>query len=294
MMTFHFKDKREFYERIANGSLQESMMKYFHRAADMDLPIEADTLLYNFEAEFEEELENGKRCVTDEDVATKQGEIGKLLYDVIMSVFGGKYEMNLKHQKEIETITERKLSLKLSDADIEHLCVKAGIAQLTVSQLLESFIGDLVGGTYSNGSDERDAAQKWYERCGYSYNYPSNFLSYLLCKYSIECVDDVLSLQEDIDDYTADLEKAEKNLMSLEELLSELIESNELNKIAEDYEKVKAIYIESITRELNWSKEQLADYWKDYLSENDTHETFEEALDQLQKWQSETELLRRG
>ena len=194
--------------------------------------------------------------------------------------------MNLKQQKEIETITERKLSLNLSDADVERLCVKAGIAQLTVSQLLESFIGDLVGGTYSNGSDERDAAQKWYERCGYSYNYPSNFLSHLLCEYSIECVDDVLSLQEDIDGYTADLEKAEKNLMSLEELLSELIESNELNKIAGDYEKVKEIYIESTTRDLNWSKEQLADYWKDYLSENDTHETFEEALDQLQKWQS--------
>lgn len=200
--------------------------------------------------------------------------------------------MNLKQQKEIETITERKLSLNLSDADVERLCVKAGIAQLTVSQLLESFIGDLVGGTYSNGSDERDAAQKWYERCGYSYNYPSNFLSHLLCEYSIECVDDVLSLQEDIDGYTADLEKAEKNLMSLEELLSELIESNELNKIAGDYEKVKEIYIESTTRDLNWSKEQLADYWKNYLSENDTHETFEEALDQLQKWQNETELLR--
>lgn len=200
--------------------------------------------------------------------------------------------MNLKQQKEIETITERKLSLNLSDADVERLYVKAGIAQLTVSQLLESFIGDLVGGTYSNGSDERDAAQKWYERCGYSYNYPSNFLSHLLCEYSIECVDDVLSLQEDIDGYTADLEKAEKNLMSLEELLSELIESNELNKIAGDYEKVKEIYIESTTRDLNWSKEQLADYWKNYLSENDTHETFEEALDQLQKWQNETELLR--
>lgn len=199
--------------------------------------------------------------------------------------------MNLKQQKEIETITERKLSLNLSDADVERLYVKAGIAQLTVSQLLESFIGDLVGGTYSNGSDERDAAQKWYERCGYSYNYPSNFLSHLLCEYSIECVDDVLSLQEDIDGYTADLEKAEKNLMSLEELLSELIESNELNKIAGDYEKVKEIYIESTTRDLNWSKEQLADYWKDYLSENDTHETFEEALDQLQKWQSGWEAL---
>lgn len=200
--------------------------------------------------------------------------------------------MNLKQQKEIETITERKLSLNLSDADVERLCVKAGIAQLTVSQLLESFIGDLVGGTYSNGSDERDAAQKWYERCGYySYDYPSkSFLSHL-CENSIECVEDVLSLQEDIDNLSADLEKAENNLMSLVELLSELIESNELNKIAGDYEKVKAMYIESTTRELNWCKERLAEYWKDYLEESNTNETLKEALVQLRKWQNEKEAL---
>lgn len=200
--------------------------------------------------------------------------------------------MNLKQQMEIETIRERKLILNLSDADVDRLCRIAGIAQLTVSQLLESFIGDLVSGTYSNGSDERDAAKKWYERsCYYSYSYPlKSFLSHL-CKYGIECVEDVLSLQEDIDDLSADLEKAENNLMSLEELLSELIESNELNKIAGDYEKVKAMYIEFTTRELNWSKERFAEYWKDYLEESNTNETLEEALVQLRKWQSEKEAL---
>ena len=81
MLTFHFKNKEEFYERIADGSLQKSMMEYLDRSADMELPVEEDTLLYNFEAEFEIELENGKRYVSDEDVATEQGEIGKLLHD---------------------------------------------------------------------------------------------------------------------------------------------------------------------------------------------------------------------
>ena len=28
----------------------------------------------------------------------------------------------------------------------------------------ENFVGDLVGGTYSNGSDERDYADQWFER----------------------------------------------------------------------------------------------------------------------------------
>ena len=84
MMTFHFKNKEEFYERIADGSLQKSMMEYLDRWADMELPIEENTLLYNFEAEFECVLENGRRCITDEEVAHRHGEIGKLLHDTIV------------------------------------------------------------------------------------------------------------------------------------------------------------------------------------------------------------------
>ena len=59
MLTVHFKNKEEFYEQIADGSLQKIMMEYFNRSADMGLPIEEDTLFYNFEVEFECVLENG-------------------------------------------------------------------------------------------------------------------------------------------------------------------------------------------------------------------------------------------
>ncbi len=78
MKMFHFKNKEEFYNRIRNGSLQDSILDYLKRFDDMDLSIEEDTLLYNFEAEFEIELENGKRYVSDEEVAYRHGEIGKL------------------------------------------------------------------------------------------------------------------------------------------------------------------------------------------------------------------------
>ena len=84
MLTVHFKNKEEFYEQIADGSLQKIMMEYFNRSADMGLPVEEDTLFYNFEAEFECVLENGKRCITDEEVAHRHGEIGKLLHDTIV------------------------------------------------------------------------------------------------------------------------------------------------------------------------------------------------------------------
>ena len=63
MLTVHFKNKEEFYEQIADGSLQKIMMEYFNRSADMGLPIEEDTLFYNFEVEFECCLLYTSRCV---------------------------------------------------------------------------------------------------------------------------------------------------------------------------------------------------------------------------------------
>lgn len=75
--------------------------------------------------------------------------------------------MNIRERQEaeIKTIKERNFKLKLSDADVERLFIKAGGAGLTISELLENFIGDLVDGTYSNGSDERDYAERWFDRC---------------------------------------------------------------------------------------------------------------------------------
>ena len=55
--------------------------------------------------------------------------------------------------------------MNLSDADVRRLAEKSGEGGLAISELLENFIGDLVDGTYSNGSDERMYAEQWYQRC---------------------------------------------------------------------------------------------------------------------------------
>lgn len=59
-----------------------------------------------------------------------------------------------EQQKEIETIRERKITVKLSAADCDRLAIKCGEHGLTIGELIENFVGDLVGGTYSNESDE--------------------------------------------------------------------------------------------------------------------------------------------
>lgn len=60
-----------------------------------------------------------------------------------------------QQQEEIETIRSRTIEVKLSDADVKRISEKAAAHGLTVGELIENFIGDLVCGTYSNGSDER-------------------------------------------------------------------------------------------------------------------------------------------
>jgi hypothetical protein len=84
-----------------------------------------------------------------------------------------------EQQKEIETIEERHIGIDLSDADVKRLCEKAGSVGLSVNELLRNFIGDLVGGTYTNGSDERDLASQWFNRCWFGMFPDKTFLRYL-------------------------------------------------------------------------------------------------------------------
>ena len=86
-----------------------------------------------------------------------------------------------KKNQEIKTIKERKITVKLSDADCNRLAKKCGEYGLTVGELLENFIGDLVSGTYSNGSAERDYAKRWVERCWFGMFPEQTLLSHLLC-----------------------------------------------------------------------------------------------------------------
>lgn len=74
----------------------------------------------------------------------------------------------------------RKIELNLSDEDCKRLARKCGEHGLTVGQLLENFIGDLIGGSCTNGSDERDLADQWFNRCWFGAYPEDTFLQYLL------------------------------------------------------------------------------------------------------------------
>lgn len=89
--------------------------------------------------------------------------------------------MSLEEQrKEIETIRERNIGVRLSDADCRRIAEKAARVGMTVEELIASFIGDLVDGTYTNGSDERMYAQRWFDRCGFQMMAEETLLSWLV------------------------------------------------------------------------------------------------------------------
>jgi len=139
------------------------------------------------------------------------------------------YVAGEQQQKEIATIKPRTITLQLSDADCERIAKEAGKAGLTVSQLLENFIGDLVCGTYSNGSDERDLASQWYERCGFGMFPDCTLIRYLIEEWQedsfIEDLDELQSIKEDIA-YYEELESPDKDdledLKMCKECLSEV------------------------------------------------------------------------
>lgn len=143
-------------------------------------------------------------------------------------------------EKEIQTIKERTIKLNLSDADVKRLFLKAGASGLTVNELLENFIGDLVNGTYSNGSDERDLANQWFNRCWFSLYPDKTFLRYLI---EYDELDRVYELWNDIQDCKEELLYSETHnekftTEEIEEIQNDLeIYKAELNVIFEDFKK---------------------------------------------------------
>ena len=116
-----------------------------------------------------------------------------------------------QQQEEIETISSRTIEVKLSDADVKRISEKAAAHGLTVGELIENFIGDLVCGTYSNGSDERMYAEQWFERCWFGMFPDLTFLRYLI---EWGGLDEVIEAWEDIENSQETIADTEKSLAS--------------------------------------------------------------------------------
>lgn len=144
-------------------------------------------------------------------------------------------------KNEIETIKPRTITVNLSDADVKRLAEKSGEGGLTISELLENFIGDLVDGTYSNGSDERMYAEQWYQRCWFAMFSDDTFLKFLL-------------LWGDLDDYIDLMDELESNKKEMAEMTADAEEYS-----AEERDELQE-YINELQKEIDY-------YWGNFWSE---------------------------
>lgn len=94
-------------------------------------------------------------------------------------------------QRDAQTIKPRQFMLNLSDNDIRQLYRLANGNGITPAEILQGFICDLIDGTQTRGSDERDLAQRYFDRCCYSLGMPQTFLSWLLQEWRIDEIADL-------------------------------------------------------------------------------------------------------
>lgn len=175
--------------------------------------------------------------------------------------------MHTSQKEEIKTIKERNVVLNLSDKDCERISRKAAAVGLTVSELLENFIGDLVDGTYSNGSDERSRADAWFERCWFTLDPDKSFLRYLILT---DCIFDVIERWEDI--------------QAGHEEISAIKKENTADSQNE---------IKSWEDDISYWQELIDDCWKEYTEDwNPEHMTFEEEMTKVMEWNRQLNIMK--
>ena len=72
-----------------------------------------------------------------------------------------------ERKRDAATIMPRAFMLDLSYRDIKEFSKLAKEYGTTPERILQGFICDLIDGTQTHGSDERDLAQQYVDRCSY-------------------------------------------------------------------------------------------------------------------------------
>lgn len=205
-----------------------------------------------------------------------------------------------EQQKEIETIKERSFTLNLSDADIEKVWRKVGCVGLSISELLENFIGDLIDGTYSNGSDERELANQWFERCGFGMFPDKTFLRFLLEQESVDdFVESYRSLKNSEEQIAIKNEDLKNGFMTMrdgstytwKDIVTHSSEGEKPSyKSKEEWEENLREDIEAEQEDVKYDQEQINEYWNSYLKFADGEAgTLEKEIEKVINWYQEME-----
>lgn len=95
-------------------------------------------------------------------------------------------------------------------------------------------------------------------------------------------------MQDDIEGLETQLADARNDKMTLKQILSGFEDCEEVRSVNGNYEKAKALYIESMLEEIKCYQKELDIYWNGYQKESGSDETLEDAVAKLRKWQTKS------
>lgn len=168
-----------------------------------------------------------------------------------------------KQAEEIATIRPRTFTLELSDADVKRLFEKTAADGITPAHLLEGFIGDLLDGTYTHGSDERGLASEYYERCCYDFHRTGGFLEWALRDFRLNEITDALDF---LDLTTGELEYYEQH--------------------PEDEEGTTE-FIQGLKEDKANAEKEIRDIYSDYASGKEDTQTLEDGMAAIRHYLNE-------
>lgn len=198
--------------------------------------------------------------------------------------------MREQQEKEIATIKERTFELRLSDEDVKRLWEKAGRVGMTAGELLTSFVGDLVDGTYSHGSDERMYAEQWFDRCGFSYMADKTFVRYLL-EYGE--LDSLLQSVDTLAGYAEEKKALETELQDESYPWNDIFitskdhpQGEKCYNTKEEWQEEQKGMLEEVEQEILSAQDEINEVWDDFLNWTDKKNCDQEAeIKAVQEWQ---------
>ena len=202
--------------------------------------------------------------------------------------------MNLyeQQQTEIETIRERTITVNLSDSDCDRLARVCGEHGLTIGELIENFVGDLVGGTYTNGSTEREFAKQWFERCWFGMFPETTFLGYLIDE---GLIDEVVEALEDIEYIQKCITETETFLATGKMCRSgkcytwkDVVDSTGTQCYAsqKEWEQDEKLNLQAEQEDMLFIKGVIDSYWMGYCDSvrEDENQTLDDEIERIKTW----------
>lgn len=176
------------------------------------------------------------------------------------------WENYAAEQKKIDSRKKRQIVLKLSDREVEWLFDKAAGVNMFPEELLENFIADFIGSTYSNGSDERGLAARWFERCGFSMMMEYDFCTYLrdneLWDEAVECLAGIEEDRALVEQYSKEI----KTGFHLNRYKGEVEPWNKYCSNRDDWEQSLRRSIRSYGKEMSKLQNGFEEeFWKPFL-----------------------------